>query len=198
MFCYIDDVLSLTNSRFWWFFYRIYSIGIEIKDISDTDRSVSHLDLHIKTESEGRLRTNLYDKRDHINFPIVILSFYLYVAAFRQRLHVEYISLSWSDIAELVVSSTRKLLSQGSYWLSWSHHFERFTVATMSWLTLRNICFTNDHEYVPLVVITISVLSSYIAFTWFLTTETQQVSLFTLEDHLSSPPFMLGFVFLDL
>jgi hypothetical protein len=103
MFCYIDDVLSLTNSRFWWFFYRIYSIGIEIKDISDTDRSVSHLDLHIKTESEGRLRTNLYDKRDHINFPIVILSFYLYVAAFRQRLHVEYISLSWSDIAELVI-----------------------------------------------------------------------------------------------
>jgi hypothetical protein len=51
---YIDDVLSLTNSRFWWFFYRIYSIGIEIKDISDTDRSVSHLDLHIKTESEER------------------------------------------------------------------------------------------------------------------------------------------------
>ena len=93
-FRYIDDVLSLNNYMLGHFVHRIYSIGIEIKDISDTDRSVSHLDLHIKTESEGRLRTKLYDKRDHINFPIVILSFYLYVAAFRQHLHVEYISLS--------------------------------------------------------------------------------------------------------
>jgi hypothetical protein len=94
MFCYIDDVLSLTNSRFGDLFYRINPIGIEIKDIPDTERSDSHLDLHIKTESGGRLRTKLYDKRDHINVPIVILSFYLYVATFQQRLHVEYISLS--------------------------------------------------------------------------------------------------------
>jgi hypothetical protein len=31
-----------------------------------------------------------------------------------------------------------------SYWLNWSHHFE----------ILRNICVTNDHVYVPLVIIT--------------------------------------------
>jgi hypothetical protein len=50
MFCFIDDVLSLTNSRFGDLFYRINPIGIEIKDIPDTERSDSHLDLHIKTE----------------------------------------------------------------------------------------------------------------------------------------------------
>jgi len=29
----------------------------------------------------------------------------------------------------------RKLLNQGSEWLSCSYHFESFTVATMTWLT---------------------------------------------------------------
>jgi hypothetical protein len=69
------DVLSLTNSRFGDFVDRIYPIGLEIKDIADTDRSVSYLDLHLTTESKWRLRTKLYDKRDHFNFPIVIFPF---------------------------------------------------------------------------------------------------------------------------
>ena len=34
------------------------------------------------------------------------------------------------------------------------HHFESFTVATTTWLTLWNIHVTNDHRYVPLVVST--------------------------------------------
>jgi hypothetical protein len=39
-------------------------------------------------------------------------------------------------------------------WLSWSHHFKCFTVATIPWLTVTDICLTSDHWYVPLVVIT--------------------------------------------
>jgi hypothetical protein len=31
---------------------------------TDTDRSASYLDLHLEIDSEGRLRTKLYDKRD--------------------------------------------------------------------------------------------------------------------------------------
>jgi hypothetical protein len=38
-FRYIDDVLSLNNSRFGDFVDRIYPIELEIKGITDTDRS---------------------------------------------------------------------------------------------------------------------------------------------------------------
>ena len=40
-FCYIDDVLSLNNSRFGDFVDRIYPIELQIKDSTDTDRSDS-------------------------------------------------------------------------------------------------------------------------------------------------------------
>jgi hypothetical protein len=74
-----------------------------------------------------------------------------------------YMSLSWYDIPKLVVPIRISLIegychqgsywTKDSYWLSWSHHFESFTVATMTWLTvIWNNCVTNDHGYVPLIV----------------------------------------------
>jgi hypothetical protein len=74
-FRYIEDVLSLNNSRFGDFVDRIYPIEHEIKDTTDTDTSASWLDLHLEIDSNGRLRTKLYDKRDDFNFPIVKFSF---------------------------------------------------------------------------------------------------------------------------
>ena len=74
-FRYIDDVLSLHNFMFGDFVVRIYSIYLEIKDTTYTDRSASCLDLHLEIDSEGRLRTQHYDKRDDFNFPIVKFSF---------------------------------------------------------------------------------------------------------------------------
>ena len=56
-FRYIDDVLSLNNSRFGDFVDRIYPIELEIKDTTDTHRSASYLDLHLEIDSEGRLKT---------------------------------------------------------------------------------------------------------------------------------------------
>jgi hypothetical protein len=73
-----DDVLSLNNFRFGDFVDRIYPIELEIKDTTDTYRSASYFDLHLEIDSEGRLRTKLYDKRDDFNFPIV-----KYVAIFQ-------------------------------------------------------------------------------------------------------------------
>jgi hypothetical protein len=70
-FRYIDDVLSLNNYRFGDFVDRIYPIELEIKDTTDTDRSVSYLDIHLEIDSEGRLRAIHYNKRDDFNFPIV-------------------------------------------------------------------------------------------------------------------------------
>jgi hypothetical protein len=51
---------------------RIYPIELEKKDTTDTDMSASYLDLHLEIDSEDRLRTKLYDKRDDFNFPIVV------------------------------------------------------------------------------------------------------------------------------
>jgi hypothetical protein len=74
-FRYIDDVLSLNNSRFGDFVDRLYPIEFEIKDTTDTDRSASCVDLHLEIDSEGRLRTKRYDKRDDFDFPIVNFPF---------------------------------------------------------------------------------------------------------------------------
>ena len=57
------------------FVNRIYPIGFEIKDPTYTDRSASYLDIHIEFDSEERLKTKPYDKRDHFNFPIVNFPF---------------------------------------------------------------------------------------------------------------------------
>ena len=51
MFHYIDDVLSLNNSRFGDIVQRIYPIELGIKDSTDTDRSASYIDLHLENNS---------------------------------------------------------------------------------------------------------------------------------------------------
>ena len=76
MFRYIDDVLSLNNSKFGNFVDRIYPIEHEVKDTTDTDRSASYLDIYLAIDCEGRLRTTLYDESDDFNFPIK-LSIYM-------------------------------------------------------------------------------------------------------------------------
>ena len=91
-FRYIDDLLSLNNSRFVDFVDRTYPIALEIKDNTDTDMSASYLDLHLEIDSEGRLRTKLYDKRDDVIFPL--RNFHLHIATFQHHLHMKYISLS--------------------------------------------------------------------------------------------------------
>jgi len=65
-----DDVLSLNN-----YVDPIYPIDPEINDTTDTNMSASYLDLHLEIDSEGRLRTKLYDKRNGFNFPIVNFRF---------------------------------------------------------------------------------------------------------------------------
>ena len=69
-FRYKNDVLPLNNLRLGHFVDHIYPIELEIKDTTDTDRSASCFDLLLEIDSEGWLRTNLFDKRDNFNFPI--------------------------------------------------------------------------------------------------------------------------------
>ena len=74
-FYYIDDVLSLNNSKFGDYVERIYPIKLEIKDTTDTVKSASYIDSHLEIDNEGRLKTKLYDKRDDLCFPIVNFPF---------------------------------------------------------------------------------------------------------------------------
>jgi hypothetical protein len=50
----------------------VYPNELEFNDIK---KSASYLDLHIEVDNRGRLRTNIYDKRDDFTFPIVKFPF---------------------------------------------------------------------------------------------------------------------------
>ena len=87
--------------------------------------------------------------------------------------------------------------TKGSYWLSWCQHFDSFTVATMTWLIVTNICVTNDHGYVLLVVSTPRSFPRSRLITGFVTRETRLVplveqELLILPEHLSWPPTFSG------
>ena len=74
-FRYIDDVLSLNNSKFGDFVDRIYPTELEIKYTTDTARCASYMDIYLEIDNEERLRTKHYDKRDYFNFFIVNFPF---------------------------------------------------------------------------------------------------------------------------
>jgi hypothetical protein len=88
------------------------------------------------TVSEWRLRTERYD----FNFPIVIFPFICnnipaapaYGVYISQLIRHSRDCGSYQDFRDRGLLLTRN----GSSWLSWSHHFERFTFATRIWLTV--------------------------------------------------------------
>ena len=53
----------------------MYPTELEIKDTTESNTSASYLDLHLSIESDGQLRTSLYDKRDDFNFRITNFPF---------------------------------------------------------------------------------------------------------------------------
>jgi hypothetical protein len=50
---------------------HIFTVELEIKDTTDATRPASYLILHLKIDSEVRLKIKFYDKIDGFNFPIV-------------------------------------------------------------------------------------------------------------------------------
>jgi hypothetical protein len=119
-FRYIDDVLSLNNSRFGDFVDRIYPIEFEIKNTTDTDRSASYIDLHLEIDSRGRLRRKLYDKRDDFNVPIVNFPFICsnfstapaYGVYISQMIRYSGACCSYQDFLDRGLLLTWKLLNQ--------------------------------------------------------------------------------------
>ena len=102
---------------------------------------------------------------------------------------------SYQNFLDRGVLLTRKLLNLE--FLSWSHHFESFTVATMTWLTVveylchkwTRVCSTCRKHF--------PVLSSFMSYHGFVTRLTRRVPLVEQEllillEHTSSPPFFSG------
>ena len=71
---YIDDVLSLKNTKFAEYLEFIYPRELEIKETTETAASSSYLDCYLYID-KWKLATRLYDKRDDFNFPIVNFPF---------------------------------------------------------------------------------------------------------------------------
>ena len=59
---YIDDVLSINNSRFAEYLPLIYPPELEIKETTDTASSASFLDLYLEFDDSGQLITTICDK----------------------------------------------------------------------------------------------------------------------------------------
>jgi hypothetical protein len=112
---------QLNNSRFCDFVDRSYPINLEIKDTTDKGRSALHLDLRLEIDSEWRLRTKLYDKRDDFNFPIMNFPFIysnipaapVYEVYMSQLIHYSRACGSYQYFLDSGLLLTRKLLNQG-------------------------------------------------------------------------------------
>ena len=150
----------------------VISIELEIKDTIDTDRSVSYLELHLEIDSEWRLRTKPYDKRNNFNFPNVNFPFICsnisaaptYGVYISQLMWYSRACGSYPDFLDRGLLLTRKYWPKRSSWLSWSHHFESVTIATMTWLAvIKYLC----HKW-PRICSTcrkhFSVLSSFMTY----------------------------------
>ena len=107
----------------------------------------------------------------------------------------------YQDFLDRWLLLTMKSLNQG--FLLWSHHFERFTVATITWLNaMKYMChkwlriYSTCPKHFP-------VLSSFMTYHRFVTRLVRRIplveqELLNLTEHLSSPPVVVGFVLLDL
>jgi hypothetical protein len=65
---YIDDVLSINNDQFHSHIDSIYPSELEIKDTTESSTSASYLDVLLNKDADGKLTTQLYDKRYDFSF----------------------------------------------------------------------------------------------------------------------------------
>ena len=117
---YIDDVLSLKNTKFAEYLKFIYPCELEIKETTETAASSSYLDCYLYIDN-GKLTTRLYDKRDDFNFPIVNFPFLssnipsapVYGVCVSQLIRYARTCSNYQDFKERGKVLTTKLLSQG-------------------------------------------------------------------------------------
>ena len=118
---YIDDVLSINNSRFAEFLPLIYPPELEAKETTDTASSASFLDIYLEFDDSGQLSTKIYDKRDDFNFKIInfpnmcsnIPSSPAYGVYISQLIRYARASSNYSDFLKRHLYLRNRLLDQG-------------------------------------------------------------------------------------
>ena len=145
---------SLTSSRFGDFVDHIYPIDLKIRNTTYIDRSVSYRNLILEIDSDRRLRTKLYDKRDVFNF--LIVNFPCMCSNISAAHSYDITELvSYQDFLDRGSLLTGNLLNQG-FLLSLGEveviSSKVLRSPPLLGLQLWNICVKNDHRYVPLVV----------------------------------------------
>ena len=118
---YIDDVLSINNSRFAEFLPLIYPPELEVKETTDTASSASFLDLYLEFDDSGQLSTKIYDKRDDFNFKIInfpnmcsnIPASPAYGVYISQLIRYARVSSNYSDFLKRHLHLRNRLLDQG-------------------------------------------------------------------------------------
>jgi hypothetical protein len=108
---------------------------------------------------------NFTTKQTISTFPLWTFYVYVHVVTFQQHLHMEYIYISlliwyfgacrsYHDFLDWVAANKEaSYWTKDFYWLCWSHHFEILRSLPRLGYPLFNICVTNDHGYVPFIVI---------------------------------------------
>ena len=124
-------VLSINNFRLGDFVDRIYLIELEINNTTDTDSTALYLDLHLEIDSEGHLRTKLYDKRG--DFPIVIFPFICSNIPAAPAYGV-YISLSWVIVLSFMCIFSHSLSHRPVFYV----HFQSVSESSS--------CFEEFHD----------------------------------------------------
>ena len=111
---YIDDVLSINNSRFAEFLPLIYPPELEVKETTDTASSASFLDLYLEFDDSGQLSTKIYDRTT------ILKSIFqnhkassAYVVYISQLIRYARTSNNYSDFLKRHLYLRNRLLDQG-------------------------------------------------------------------------------------
>ena len=72
---YIDDLIVFNNKKFLDYLKEIYPSQLTVEKANKSDHLADYLDLTFIIDSEGKLSTRLYDKRDDFDFHIVNFPF---------------------------------------------------------------------------------------------------------------------------
>ena len=179
---------------------------LEIKDTTYTARFPSYLDLYSKIESECRLRTTLYHKRNDMHFPIVDFPFICsnlpaalaYGVYFSELIRHFRACGSYHDFLDKGL--TRKLLNQRFLVLKLKSSLRKCYGCPQALVTIADYLCQNDHGYVPFVVILIQSLP----YSWLITGFVTRLKLLVpymeqeLPTLLEHPRFLVAFMLLDV
>ena len=118
---YIDDVLSINNSRFAEFLPLIYPPELEVKETTDTASFASFSDLYLEFDDSGQISIKIYDKRDDFNFTIMhfpsmcsnIPASPAYGVYISQLIRYASASSNYSDFLKRHLHLSNRLLDQG-------------------------------------------------------------------------------------